>query len=128
MVGGLILLAPPLGITGVALAVDIMLVVGIGLLLWQAREFVQFSVRQLFLVPVLALAVGMGAGFLIVRAPFIPDSHWVTALTKLLIFLPVYGGILLLLEWRQTMRMFDVFRNSIPFLSGKGKGLKKEIK
>jgi O-antigen/teichoic acid export membrane protein len=128
MVGGLILLAPPLGITGVALAVDIMLVVGIGLLLWQAREFVQFSVRQLFLVPVLALAVGLGAGFLIVRAPFIPESHWVTALTKLLIFLPIYGGILLLLEWRQTMRMFDVFRNSMPFLSRKSKGLKKEIK
>jgi O-antigen/teichoic acid export membrane protein len=127
MVGGLLLLSPSLGITGVALAVDIMLVVGIGLLLWQAREFVQFSARQLFLVPVLALALGLIAGFLIVRAPFIPDSHWVTGLVKLLVFVSIYGGVLLLLEWRQTMKMVEVFFTVMPFLRGKGTGLKKKI-
>ncbi|MFZ0549048.1 MAG: oligosaccharide flippase family protein [Candidatus Promineifilaceae bacterium] len=115
MVGGLILLAPPFGITGVALAVDIMLVVGIALLLWQAREFVQFSVRRLFLVPILALTLGLSVGFLIVRAPFIPDSHWVTALVKLAVFLPLYGGVLLLLEWRQTLRMVNLFLKVMPF-------------
>lgn len=115
MVGGLVLLAPPLGITGVALAVDLMLVVGIGLLLWQAREYVQFSVRQMFLVPVLALGVGLGAGFLIVRAPFVPDSHWITAVIKIMTFVPIYGGILLLLEWQQTMRMINLALKILPF-------------
>jgi len=128
MAGGLILLAPPLKITGVALAVDIMLVVGIGLLLRQAREFVRFSVRQLFLVPVLALAVGLSAGFLIVRAPFIPESHWVTALVKTAVFVPLYGGVLLLLEWRQTMRMVELFLNIMPFFKRKNKISSKEIK
>lgn len=114
MLVGLVLLAPPFGITGVALAVDVMLVVGISLLLWQAREFVQFSVRQLFLIPVLALGVGLSAGFLIVRAPFVPESHWVTAIAKIVVFVPIYGIILLLLEWRQTTRMINLFFKLMP--------------
>jgi O-antigen/teichoic acid export membrane protein len=124
MVGGLLLLAPTLGITGVALAVDVMLVVGIGLLLWQAREFVQFSVRQLFLIPALALAVSLSAGFLIARAPFVPDSHWVTALVKLAVFVPVYGGFFVMLEWRQTKRMVEIFLKIMPFGKPKGKDVK----
>ena len=67
MVGGLFLLAPPFGITGVALAVDIMVVVGIGLLLWQAREYVTFSITRLFFMPGLALggwaSCGQGSHF-----------------------------------------------------------------
>jgi O-antigen/teichoic acid export membrane protein len=124
MVGGLLLLAPTLGITGVALAVDVMLVVGIGLLLWQAREFVQFSVRQLFLIPALALAVSLSAGFLIARAPFVPDSHWVTALVKLAVFVSVYGGFFVMLEWRQTKRMVEIFLKIMPFGKPKGKDVK----
>jgi O-antigen/teichoic acid export membrane protein len=119
MVGGLILLAPPLGITGVALAVNLMLVVGIGLLLWQAREFAQFSVRRMFLVPVLALGLGLGAGFLVVRAPFVPDSHWITAAVKIIIFVPIYSGILLLLEWQQTTRMINLALKILPFFKKK---------
>jgi hypothetical protein len=119
MVGGLFLLAPPFGITGVALAVDIMLVTGITILLWQAREFVQFSARQLFVVPVLALAVGLSAGFLIVRASFIPDSHWVTAVVKIATFVPIYGAVLLSLEYRQTLRMVELFVNVMPFFKRK---------
>jgi O-antigen/teichoic acid export membrane protein len=122
MAAGLVILAPPFGITGVALAVDIMLVVGIGLLLWQAREFVQFSARQLFLVPAVALGLGLSMGFLAVRAPFIPDSHWVTALTKVIVFIPLYGGVLLLLELRQTRRMLELFMNVMPILNRKRRG------
>ncbi len=114
MVSGLVVLAPTFGITGVALAVDIMLVVGIGLLLWQAQEFVQFSTKKLFFVPVLALALGLSMGFFIVRAPFVPDSHWATAFIKLIVFVPVYGGLLLLLEWQQTTRMINLFLKVMP--------------
>lgn len=56
---GLFALGPWLGISGVALAVDLMLVFGIGLLLWRVRPYVQFSVKALFMVPLLALFAGL---------------------------------------------------------------------
>lgn len=128
MVAGLILLAPPLGITGVALAVDIMVVVGVGQLLWQAREFVQYSLRQLLVVPVVALFVGLVVSLLGIRAGFVPDSPWATAFVKLFLFVPVYSGLLLLLEWQQTVRMVNVFTTNLPIFRGKDRGLEKEIK
>ncbi len=62
MVAGLFLLGPRWGVSGVALAVDLMLLSGIALLFWQARPYVQFSARRLFGVPLLALGAGLAAG------------------------------------------------------------------
>ncbi len=62
MVAGLFLLGPRWGVSGVALAVDLMLLFGIALLFWQARPYVQFSARRLFGAPLLALTGGLAAG------------------------------------------------------------------
>jgi O-antigen/teichoic acid export membrane protein len=59
MAVGLVTLGPRWGIAGVALAVDIMLLVGIAILLRQSRKFVDFSTKVLFLAP------GLGS-----RGPF----------------------------------------------------------
>ncbi|GAB4532334.1 MAG: hypothetical protein Fur0018_20910 [Anaerolineales bacterium] len=61
MLGGLFTLGNLWGIEGVALTADIMLIAGIGLLLWQVRVHVQFSLWRLFGPPLLALGVGLGA-------------------------------------------------------------------
>lgn len=58
LVLGLFVLGPRLGIAGVALAVDAMLVVGIMFLLWRARAYVDFSLPRLFAVPGLAVCLG----------------------------------------------------------------------
>jgi O-antigen/teichoic acid export membrane protein len=100
MVGGLFVLGPRLGIAGVALAVNVMLVVGIAVLLWQARQYVDFSARRLFMMPALALLAGLaaGAGAGLATAGAAP---WVTGSVKALIFSAAYTVLLLLLE-RQT--------------------------
>jgi O-antigen/teichoic acid export membrane protein len=114
MAVGLYLLAPIFGIVGVALAVDIMLVVGISLLVWQARAYVTFSVRQLFLVPGLTLAAGLIVGRAAIMLPGVAGSPWRTGPVKAIVFLVVYGLLLFLMERKQTMRMVAVFVKFLP--------------
>ncbi|MEZ4771116.1 MAG: oligosaccharide flippase family protein [Caldilineales bacterium] len=96
---GLFALGLRFGIAGVALAVDAMTVVGVLVLLRQARRYVDYSARRLFGVPLLglglALAVGAGAA-----AWLAPTSPWLSATLKTALFLAVYSGLLALLERR----------------------------
>ena len=70
LIGGLFIFGLPLGIAGVALAVDLMLVIGIVLMLRKARDYVDCSYRQLLFGPGVALclallaAIGLDAGLL----------------------------------------------------------------
>ena len=105
MVAGLYLLGPRLGITGVALTVDIMLVLGIGLLFWRAREHVDFSIRKMFLVPSLALSAGMLLARSALSLPGVLGSDWRTASVKFVVFTVVYIGALVLLERHQIRVM-----------------------
>jgi len=104
---GLFLLGPWLGITGVALAVDVMLVIGIAILLRWARAYVDFSIRRLFLVPVLGLASGLLLARGISTLPEIAGSDWRTGSVKIGVFLLIYGIALLGLERRQLSEMLS---------------------
>jgi O-antigen/teichoic acid export membrane protein len=104
LVIGLVTLGPTFGITGVAVAVDLMLVVGILLLLREAGRFVDFSWYRLFAVPALALTVGLLAGRLAIMLPGVLQSDWCKGGVKMAGFSVVYGGILLGLE-RENVRM-----------------------
>ncbi len=105
LVGGLFSLGLPFGITGVALAVDIMLVVGIGLLLWWTRLHVDFSLKWLFLAPSLALLLGillsLGASSVLEAE----GSDWLMGSVKAIVFSLAYGIVLLVFEFRQTIRV-----------------------
>jgi O-antigen/teichoic acid export membrane protein len=101
---GLVTLGPAFGITGVAVAVDLMLVVGILLLLMEARRFVDFSWFRLFAVPTLALAVGLLSGRLAIMLPGVLQSDWSSGGVKMAAFLVLYVGILLGLE-RENVRV-----------------------
>jgi PST family polysaccharide transporter len=98
MVIGLLTLVPVLGIAGVALAVDAMLVVGVVMLLRQARDYVDFSMRRLFGVPLLALVVGLVLSRAAIELPGIRGSDWRTGGIKLIVFLATYSLIFLVLE------------------------------
>lgn len=54
-----VLLANAWGIRGVAAAADLMMLIGVIALAWQARRFVRFSLRQVFLWPSLAALAGL---------------------------------------------------------------------
>lgn len=108
LVVGLYTLGFSLDIVGVALAVDLMLLIGIGLLLWQAREFVDISVRKLFQAPLIALTA---AGFLVywaLKLPVSTASYWHSAFVKLIVFLPIYIALLIWQERRDMKKMVGV--------------------
>lgn len=105
---GLAILAPLYGIAGVAVAVNIMLVMGIGIMLWQAQRFVDFSIVRLFAAPTFALALGLVVGRLSILIPGIMGSDWRTSAVKLVSFLCVYVSIMLLFEREQLLRIWTM--------------------
>jgi O-antigen/teichoic acid export membrane protein len=99
LVVGLFALGPRWGIAGVALAVNAMLVVGLGVLLWQARQYVDFSIRGMFAVPggVLASALVITAAALSLVQPMLVSPWW-SATVKIVLFSTCYLVLLVLLE------------------------------
>jgi O-antigen/teichoic acid export membrane protein len=113
LVAGLFLLGPNLGITGVALAVDAMAVVGMAILLWQARAYVDFSLASLFGAPSLALGVGLALGYSAATLPGVTGVPVGMALAKILAFLAAYGAVLIILERRQISQTVGYVRNHV---------------
>ena len=86
MVIGLFTLGRWFGIVGVAVAVDVMLAAGIGLMLWLVRVYVDYSVIKLFAAPGIALAVGLALGLGILELSGLSGSYWMIALVKFIAF------------------------------------------
>lgn len=105
LVIGLYWLGPRWGIKGVAIAVNVMALTGIAILFWQAKADVDFSIRKLFLMPLMALALGLLLGQATLFIPGILGSDWRTAVAKAIIFVLVYATILLFLERKQTITL-----------------------
>jgi len=110
LISGMFLLGPRLGIAGIALAVNIMLVIGMVIMLWRARTFVDISLGQLFIVPGLALVMGMLLARWAIALPGVPGSDWRTGFVKAAIFTVVYGTLVLAFEWRWVMRSLSWLR------------------
>ena len=102
MLAGMYLIGKPLGIAGVALAVDVMLVLGVVMVLQMARKYVDFSLKDLFLAPVLAVLVGMGLA-LGVEALLPPiGSPVLSGTLDFVLFSLGYAAVLLLLDRQNT--------------------------
>jgi O-antigen/teichoic acid export membrane protein len=112
MIAGLIALGPWLGIAGVALAVDLMLVVGMGILFWEARAFVDFSLKRMLSIPTLALVLGMAAAH--AAAIHTPGLDWYTGVVKAGVFSALYAGTVLVLERDQIPKLWGIFRQLRP--------------
>jgi len=110
LVVGLYSLGSFLGIAGVALAVDVMMVVGLVILLHQARKHVDLSLRTLLGVPSMALLLGILITVAILSLPLSQGSDWRTGLIKVVAFSLVYGVILWVFERRQLTEMLDLMR------------------
>ncbi|MFN2134509.1 MAG: oligosaccharide flippase family protein [Candidatus Promineifilaceae bacterium] len=113
---GLFVLGTLWGVNGVALAVDIMVVAGIATMVQQARAYVDFKVRRLIAVPMLAFVLAMGpALFVTMNMP--QENVWLSALIKLLIFTAIYVFVWLAAEWQDTRHMFHDLRR-VYFMDG----------
>lgn len=114
LVTGLFALGFPLGIEGVALAMDAMLAVGIVLLLWHARTYVDFAPGRLFFAPTVALVLALLVGFVIASLPALGDNDWITGTVKTAAFFGVYALVLLALERGQILEMLALIWRISP--------------
>ena len=101
------------GIEGVAVAADLMLVLGVVMILPQVRRYVDFSLRRMLGYPLLGLALALPAAlFVQVRLPL--DGAPILLFCKAFVVTVVYGGVLLLFEREQTVKalrlVFDLLR------------------
>jgi O-antigen/teichoic acid export membrane protein len=115
-------LGPSLGIMGVAIAVDSMLLVGMAILLVRAREHVDFSARRLFLAPVLGLALGLWLSLAATNIQAVAASDWLMGVIKAAIFATVFGAVLLATERREILTMIGFV---IQQVSGSSRGRPK---
>lgn len=106
-----------LGITGVAISMGLMALVGVVALLYTARRVVDFSLTELFLAPTVALVGGLALARLAILLPGVLGSDWRTGAVKSVVFVLIYGLTLLVLERRQIMALFALVQQQ--FLKGK---------
>ncbi len=107
---GLFLLGSALELSGVALAVDIMLVTGIILLFRQAKMLVDYSIKSMLMVPTIALIFGLIAGLTIAHRPEIAGNDLLIGLAKTIVYAGVYGSILLIWDRQQVGDMIALIR------------------
>jgi O-antigen/teichoic acid export membrane protein len=112
MILGLFILGPKFGISGVALTVDLMLIIGIGLLLWQAQEYVNFSLIKLLGAPSIALITGLGLARLAITIPGVLGSDWRSGFVKGIVFVTVYGSSLSLLERKNMTMLWEYLKSN----------------
>jgi O-antigen/teichoic acid export membrane protein len=105
MVIGLFALGLPLGIAGVALAVDAMLVIGIAFVLWRAKQYVDFSIKSLLMIPTIALVLGLIVANLAIGLAA-PSSVWVSGAIKAVCFGVIYAAILAVFEREELTRTY----------------------
>jgi O-antigen/teichoic acid export membrane protein len=97
LVAGLFFFGLRWGVNGAAVAINVMLLVGTSLFLWQARRFVDFSLPRLFGAPLLAVVLGFAAA--LAAGQLVGDQrYWLPALARLLAYSATYLLVLLALE------------------------------
>jgi O-antigen/teichoic acid export membrane protein len=111
---GLLILGPLFEITGVAIAADIMMVSGIGLMIIKARTFVDISLRKMFQGPILGLIISSGITWGILLAVPANFGDWVIIAIKTLIFTLTYGIVLFLLEPGEVRKAYQMVKEYFP--------------
>lgn len=91
------------GIEGVAVMADLMLLLGFALILPRMRHFVDFSLRRVTAVPLLAVALSLPLTLLLIH--WLPTAHPIVILSQKMIGITViYFLILLIFERTQLER------------------------
>ena len=114
LIVALLSLGHTLGITGVAIAADLMLLVGIVLMLFKARQWVDISIRKLFQAPLLGLIFGSASTWGVLVIFPAADGDWVTGSIKIMAFSLVYVLSLLILEPKEVMKAFYLIKDYFP--------------
>jgi O-antigen/teichoic acid export membrane protein len=109
-VPAVVVLAHFFGINGVAVAADLMLVVGIVSILPRVKNYVDFSLRRMLGYPALALALALSIA-LLMEAQLHTPSAILTLLSKAIVTTVVYSAILLIFEREQLLGAVQLVSN-----------------
>ena len=102
-----------MGISGVALAADVMIFIGMGTLFYQAKSFVDFSLKKIFLYPMISLVVAMSVARSTLFIPGVLGDDWRTLIVKVSAFLPIYFVLLYLFEKESTIQVYRQIKNIV---------------
>lgn len=108
LIGGLFLFGPRWETDGIAMAVNLTIVVGLGYMMVRAKRYVSFSIKKLFLAPMIALVFGLIGGFWVSSEWYVGQVNIISGLIKSITFTGLYAAILLLLEKSVTIQMFQI--------------------
>lgn len=113
MVAGMYLLGNLMGIEGVALAVDIMMLVGIVMILIKAKEFVDYSLKKFFLTPFIAMAGSLALGFAVDQlvSPYLNDI--LSGMIEIILFSAVFIGIYYLIDKQDLVKYIRMLRKQL---------------
>lgn len=103
----------PFGIEGIAIAVDIMMIVGIVLTLIKVRPYVDVSIKDLFLYPFIALFLGILVSLLMGWIPGIAGNDWASGLIKAITFMIVFLLVLWRFEKKQLVHLMQIAKKYI---------------
>lgn len=104
-VPAVIVLSYGLGIEGVAIAVDLMVIIGLALIFIRIREFVDFSLRKMFGYPLVSLLLA-GCITLFIEGRLSLTSAWLSFIVKGGLATVIYSALMLLFEFPQCKRGF----------------------
>lgn len=114
-VTGLFSLGTLYGSIGVALSVDIVVLLGVGYGLFILKEYIDFSVKKLFFWPCVLSASGIALAFFISWQPWFMDIDqiWFKMFLKSGAVVSVYA-ILLAVEYQDLRKTWMLIRNRMP--------------
>lgn len=117
LIAGLYIFGRAWGIIGVAFVVNAILILGLAPLMMMARDHVDFSLRRLFMWPIVALTLGSAAALAaqtMLCHQNLCSNNWLTGSTKGVIFTTTFSLVLLATERRDIANMVsktrDIFR------------------
>lgn len=96
------------GSSGIAISINLVLLVGIVIMLWQAQRFVHYSIKKLFFIPTIAMVFALAGGVLLLSILPQNINMWISLIAKSLLFGGIYISILLLLEKENLTTLLDM--------------------
>ena len=110
LVAGLFGMSRIWGIEGVALSVDLMMVVGIVLILHRAKSYVDFSLRSFFGFPAIGLILGLGACLAFENWFGVLFNDLPEAILKFSIFAVIYICIMIIFDRKEINSVLNVLK------------------
>lgn len=114
MVAGLFLFGKIWGIEGVAIAVTVMTSVGVILLLFFAKNYVNFSIWKLFAVPSIGLITGIIVARVAIMIPGVLGSPWRTGSVKAIVFCALFTLVIAIMERKHINIIIDMVSYIFP--------------